>query len=322
MVLAASMCLMQAAVAATKTRPVASGTQINNTVVVSYMVSGHRLTQTAHNTFVVDQLIDVSATWQNGNPVQAPAGASDRSLLFKVGNDGNGTDSYALTLHVAPGTPDGFAASQCRPYLDNDHDGTYSHGDTAYPAAAHAPAVPAGDSLDIVVACNIPANAGDQALSHIQLIATSNTLSGQPGDSKPAGGHGGVVVVVGVSGGKATTTGTYLATNVNYTFTSTQLVTDRSGGHIATSGSRITYTLTVAPKGAATGRDLMVDTPIPAHTTYVPHSLQLDGVHLSDNVSDADAGMFNSANHSVRVRLGDVPGSAAPHHIRFQVTIN
>lgn len=302
--------------------PVSAGTAVNNTAVVTYTMDGNGYTQRARTTFVVDQLLDVTATWQNGAPVQTPAGSTTQSLLFKVTNSGNGSDSYALTLSVSADASNGFTADHCQLYLDNDDDGTRSSGDTLYPAPSSAPVVAAGASMDVLAVCDIPNNAADQSLSDVQLQVVSNLLSGKPGDSRPAAGHGGYVVVVGMTGNKARAMGTYAATNVTYAYTSTQLVTDKSGGHVSTSGSRITYTLIVAPHGTATGRDLVVNTPIPDHTTYVPDSLELDGAALGDSSTDGDAGDFDATANAVIVQLGDVAGASAAQHIRFQVTIN
>ncbi|HET7662821.1 MAG TPA: hypothetical protein VFK31_04200 [Rhodanobacteraceae bacterium] len=317
----AAACLSVPAFAADPTT-VPAGTSISNTAAVTYTMDGKAHTLSAHATFVVDQLLDVAATWQNGTPVEAPAGSTQRSLLFKVTNTGNGSDSYALTLHASPDPQNGFTADHCQLYLDNDHDGAFSHGDTLYPAPANAPALAANASLDVLAVCHIPDNAGDKSLSDIELQVASTTLTGQPGDTKPVTGHGGYIAVVGMSGNEARAVGAYAASNVTYTFTSSQRVTDKSGGHVVTSGSRITYTLIVTPQGTATGRHLVVNTPIPNHTTYVPGSLTLDGNLLGDSESDGDAGDYDASAHAVIVRLGDLSGASAAQHIRFQVTIN
>lgn len=316
----AAACLSVPAFATGTTVP--AGTSINNTAAVTYTMDGKTHALSAHATFVVDQLLDVAVSWQNGTPVEVPAGSTQRGLLFKVTNTGNGSDSYALTLHASPDPQGGFTADHCQLYLDNDHDGGLSHGDTPYPAPADAPALAANASMDVLAVCHIPADVADKSLSDIELQAASNMLTGQPGDTKPVPGHGGYIAVVGMSGNKAQATGTYAAANVTYAFTSSQLVTDKSGGHVATSGSRITYTLTVTPEGTATGRNLVVNTPIPDHTTYVPGSLKLDGNLLGDSGTDGDAGDYDATAHAVIVQLGDISGTSAARHIRFQVTIN
>ncbi|HET7301587.1 MAG TPA: hypothetical protein VFJ01_13155 [Oleiagrimonas sp.] len=316
----AAACLSVPAFAAGTTVP--AGTSINNTAVATFTMDGKTHTLSAHTTFVVDQLLDVTATWQNGTPVEAPAGSTQRSLLFKVTNTGNGSDSYALTLDVSPDPQNGFTADHCQLYLDNDHDGAFSHGDTLYPIPANAPALAADAAMDVLAVCAIPDNTVDKSLSDITLQVVSNTLTGQPGEAKPVSGHGSYVVVVGMSGNKAQAIGTYAASNVRYAFTSSQQVTDKSGGHVVTSGSRITYTLTVTPQGTATGRNLVVNTPIPTHTTYVPGSLMLDDTLLGDSSSDGDAGDYDASADAVIVHLGDLSGASAAQHIRFQVTIN
>lgn len=308
-----------AAEATTTPEHAPAGSIIPNTAVANYVMAGTDYQVSASVSIVVDQLLDVSASWQDAAPVEAPAGSSASSLLFKVSNDGNGDDSYALSTQVSPETGNGFIATNCRIFLDADQNGTWSNLDTPYPASA--PTLAAGDSMAILVVCDIPDDAKDLSLSNVKLLADSNTLSGAPGTSTPDPDHPGVILVVGMTGNKADATGIYIAANVNYTLTSTQLVTDRSGGHVATAGSTITYTITATPSGSSTGQNLVLTTPIPEHTTYVPGTLTLDGEPVSDERGDGD-GYFDPDTNTTVVKLGDVSGSSPPSIIRFQVTIN
>lgn len=303
---------------------VAAGTQVNNTVTVSYVQGGATLTGTASTTFVVDQLIDVTTTWQDAKPVQAAAGSVAQTLLFRLTNTGNGNDIFKLVPTALPASGNDFAAEQCKLFLDQDNNGSYSGSDPEYVPGGNDPVLAAGSHMDVFVLCALPATAHDGSLAQVRLSATSNTFSGTPGSAKPSIGNPGMNLVVGMSGGSSSSNGTYQASSVSYQFTSTQRVTDRSGGSVATSGSRILYTLIVTSNGgSAIGRNLVVTNPMPEHTTYVPGSLTLDTVPLTDSSSDADAGDFNvTAANAIAVRLGNVPGSASPHIITFEVTIN
>ena len=303
---------------------VAAGTQVHNTAVVSYVQNGVALTNSASTTFVVDQLVDVVTTWQDASPVRAAAGAVAQTLLFKLTNTGNGNDTYTLALTALPPSGTGFSVGQCKLFLDQDNNGTYSSSDPAYVPGSNDPALAAGAHLNILALCDLPATANDGTLAQVKLAATSNTFSGTLGSAKPATGVPGMNVVIGMSGGVASSNGSYQASSVNYQFTSTQRVTDKSGGSVATSGSRILYTLIVtANGGSATGLNLVVTDPMPANTTYVPGSLTLDGAPLGDGNSDGDAGDFNiTVSNAIAVRLGNVPGTASPHVITFEVTIN
>ena len=303
---------------------VAPGTAIVNTVMVEYMEGGTKATMTASHTFLVDRLVDVAVTWQNGSAVQAPAGATQQALLFKVINTGNGGDSYRLVATTLPGAGQDFTANNCHLFLDQDNNGSYSNGDTTYVPGSNDPALAAGAAIGVLAMCDIPETANDGRFAAVQLAATSMTLSGAPGTAAPDPKIPGVTAVVGLTGGTSAITGTYQASNADYLFTSTFIVTDKSGGSVATNGSRITYSLVVTPNGGkATGRNLVVTDAMPDFTTYVPGSLTLDAVPLSD-ASDSDAGDFNITKPaSISVKLGNVPGTPSnPHTISFQVTIN
>jgi uncharacterized repeat protein (TIGR01451 family) len=303
---------------------VAAGTKVKNTVVVSYVQGGVTLTDTASNMFVVDQLIDVVTLWQDAKPVQAVAGSATQTLLFKVTNTGNGNDSFGLVLTALPASGTDFSVDQCKLFLDLDNSGTYSSNDPEYVPGNNDPAIAAGAHLDVFALCSLPATTNDGTLAHVRLAATSMTLSGAPGSAKPGTGASGLTLVVGLSGGASSANGTYQASSVNYVFTSTQAVTDKSGGHVATSGSTILYTLTVAASGgSAAGRNLVVTNPLSEHTSYVPGSLVLDSTPLADDGAGNSPGDFNvTASNAITVRLGNMPGTASPHVISFKVTIN
>ena len=74
--------------------------------------------------------------------------------------------------------------------------------------------------------------------------------------------------------------------------------------------------LVATGSGSLTGA--AITDPIPAGTTYVPGSLTLNAVSLSD-VADADAGSV--AAGTVTVNLGTVTAPAT-NTVTFQVTIN
>lgn len=321
----AALLLLGSALAATASAAgVAAGTQVNNTVTVSYVQGGATLTGTASASFVVDQLIDVTTTWQDAKPVQAAAGSVNQTLLFRLTNTGNGNDNYKLAPTALPASGTGFAVDQCRLFIDQDHSGSYSGSDPEYVPGNNDPALAAGSHIDVFALCALPATANDASRAQVRLTATSNILSGTPGNSRAATGTPGMNVVVGMSHGRSSSDGTYQASSVGYQFTSTQRVTDRSGGSVATSGSRIVYTMTVTGNGgSAAGRNLLVTNPIPEHTTYDPGSLTLDGVALGDGNTDGDAGDYNvTTANAIAVRLGNMPGTANPHTITFEVTIN
>lgn len=302
---------------------VAAGTNITNTAHVSYTISGIVHNDSASNTFIVDQLIDNTNTWQDAGPVTVAAGSTNQSLLFKLTNTGNGSDSFSLALTASAATGSGFTPTNCRIYFDTDNNGTYSAADTLYVPGSNDPALAGGASVNLLAVCDVPATVADQSQGNVQLVATSKTASGTPGTVKAGGGVGGVDAIVGSSGGNASVTGTFKSANVSYSFVKTETVIDPSGGANPVSGATIEYTLTVTPNGSATGKSLVVTDPIPADTTYVSGSMTLDGTSLGDSNTDGDAGDYNfTTPGAISVKLGNLSGTSTPQVITFKVKIN
>ena len=302
---------------------VAAGTNITNTVSVSYTISGAAHVDTASNTFVVDQLIDDTNTWQDASAVAVPAGTSNQSLLFKVTNSGNGSDTFTLAVAASAAATSGFTPSNCRIYFDTDNNGAYSAADILYVAGSNDPTLAAGASTNLLAVCDIPAAAPDNSQGDVTLTVTSNTVSGTPGTVKTGGGVGGVDAIVGSSGADVSATGVFKSTNVTYGFVKTETITDPSGGNNPVSGATIKYTLTVTPNGSATGTNLVVTDPIPVNTTYVSGSMTLDGTALGDSNTDGDAGDYNfTTPGAISVQLGNLAGGSSPQVITFKVKIN
>jgi uncharacterized repeat protein (TIGR01451 family) len=93
-------------------------------------------------------------------------------------------------------------------------------------------------------------------------------------------------------------------------------------------GNVLTYTTTLRNAGEDAATNVVLSDPIPAHTTYVPGSLTVNGVAQSDAVGD-DVG--EASGGSVRVRVGDgatatAGGRLAPDSatttVTFQVRID
>ena len=127
----------------------------------------------------------------------------------------------------------------------------------------------------------------------------------------------------------ASADGTYQVSRVDVTIDKTGAVIEdglAGGGTEPVPGATIEYTLTVNVVGG-TASGLVISDPIPASTSYVPGSMELNTVALSDG-ADADEGTLlepTPGNFEISIDLGDVVGGAAPgttHTISFAVTIN
>ncbi|MGH8240127.1 MAG: hypothetical protein ACREXP_24365, partial [Steroidobacteraceae bacterium] len=207
-------------------------------------------------------------------------------------------------------------------YFDTDNSGDFSGGDLAHNPGVNDPALAADASVRLIVVNNIPNTVLNGNRGRSQLTAAAVTGTGAAGTTLPGPGDGGVVAVAGTTGGDAVLFGEYLVADVQLTAVKTQTIFDQFGGARPLPGARINYQIVVTPSGTGTANATGFSDLVPANTTYVAGSLQLNGAVLSDT-ADGDAGTFVSAPApEVRVTLGDLSGASGPQTIQFAVTIN
>jgi len=313
--------LLAAAVAvapAVRAADVAAGTIITNTASAQYTLGATTEIQTATAAFTVDQLVNVTVTWQNSTDVSVLAGSVQQTLLFQLTNTGNGPDSYTLSASVQPPGGSAFSPAACQIYYDTAGTGVFASGDQLYTPGSNDPALAQNASKAMLIVCNVPSTAVDLSLGEMQLLATSKTVSGTPGTVSAGGGTGGVNAIAGLTGGKSDADGLYQVHLVNFAYSKHASVTDPSGGSSAMSGSVITYTLTVTPSGSGTGNAVTVTDPVPAHTSFVAGSLLLNGAAVTPTVGDYNL----TTPGAVTVKLGNLAGSAAAQVVKFQVQID
>jgi len=301
---------------------VPAGTSIDNTAQVTYQVGAVNATATSNTSSVmVAEILDVVVTLQTPS-VPVLAGATQREMLFRVTNTGNGTETFTLSANAAVRNDD-FDPSNARIYFDSDSSGDFSVGDVLYVPGSNDPTLASGASVDVLIVSDVPGNVTNGQKAFARLTAASNTLTGKAGDTKPGAGDSGSLAVLGLSGGKAADKGTYQVGNSPFTFTKPAKVTDPRGGHEPVPGSVITYTLKISPTGVSAANSALVTDAIPANTTYVPGSLTLNGTALGDGTGDGDPGDYNvTTPGSITVDLGALAATASPQLITFQVKIN
>jgi len=250
-------------------------------------------------------------------------GATAEELVFTLTNTGNGSERFNLTALSAGVVNDDFDPTLASPaiYLDSDNSGDFSGGDVAYNAGVNDPILAADASVRLLVINNIPNTVVNGNRGRSQLTAAAATGTGAPGTAFPGQGDGGVDAVAGTTGGDAVLFGEYLVADVQLTAVKSQTILDQFGGARPLPGARINYQIVVTPSGTGTATSAAVNDLIPANTTYVANSLQLNGAALSDT-ADSDAGTFVSAPAEVRVTLGNLSGASGPQTVQFAVTIN
>lgn len=301
----------------------AAGTRVVNQASVTYQLgSAPQPALSASVAIKVDQIIDVSAAWQDSSAVAATAGTSVAALTYVIENDSNGPDSFSLSVSSQPHSSSGFTATDCGIWFDSNNDGVYSAGDQRYSPGVNDPTLAAGARQRVFVVCTVPASATDGSESDVTLSVDSNTLTGPAGTAINESKAPFVVAETGSSQGQARVVATYVASGIDFEIPLSQTVTDANGGNQAVHGSTITYTIKVEPKGSGTGKNLRISDAIPTYTTYVPGSLTLNGVSLTDTQTDNDGGYYDAAENTIYVDLGSRASNASPDTITFKVTIN
>jgi uncharacterized repeat protein (TIGR01451 family) len=301
----------------------AAGTNIQNTAQVSYTVGGSTVTTSSNTSSLrVAEILDAVLTIATPTVTVSP-GASAEELVFTLTNTGNGSERFNITALSAGVVNDDFDPTLASPaiYFDSDNSGDFSGGDVAYNAGVNDPILAADASVRLLVINNIPNTVVNGNRGRSQLTAAAATGTGAPGTAFPGQGDGGVDAVAGTTGGDAVLFGEYLVADVQLTAVKSQTILDQFGGARPLPGARINYQIVVTPSGTGTATSAAVNDLIPANTTYVANSLQLNGAALSDT-ADSDAGTFVSAPAEVRVTLGNLSGASGPQTVQFAVTIN
>lgn len=304
----------------------AAGSSITNTATATFTdPDGVPVTVPSNTSSLqVDEILDVTVVSNDAGNVAATTPDSDAVLSFTVTNVGNGAETFGLFADDAV-AGDNFNPANTRIYLDANGNGTLEIGtDTLYVAGVNDPVL-AGDASQVVfVVSDIPAGLANTNVGLVRVRAASSTVLTTPA-TDPAGttfaGQGdlGSDAVVGSSLADATAERGFVISQVVTTFTKTQaVVNDPVYGTNAVPGAIITYTLALVTTGSGSLTGAAITDPVPAGTTYVPGSLTLNSVSLTD-VADGDAGSV--AAGTVTVNLGTVTAPAT-NTVTFQVTIN
>lgn len=299
------------------------GTVIENTATVSFDLAGTPTTiQTNTTTVTVAERIDVVVTLQSAQ-IQVLPSDTNRELLFTVTNTGNGTETFSLSIdNLLAG--DDFDPTAAVPaiYFDTDASGDLTGADQAYAPGVNDPVLAADASVDVFLVNDIPAGVVNGNRGRSELTATSATGTGAAGTEYAGQGDGGVDAIVGTTTGEAAVFGEYVVSDAQVAVTKGQAVLDPFGGTQPIPGAAITYTITVQVTGTGTATASTLSDAIPTYSTYVPNTLTLNSVALSDAVGD-DAGEFDTAGTpTIVVRLGDLNLASGIQTVEFQVTID
>ncbi|MEZ5512926.1 MAG: hypothetical protein R3F58_03555 [Steroidobacteraceae bacterium] len=302
---------------------VPAGTDIQNTAVVNYSLGGTAQSTSSNTVSVtVAEILDVVVTLQSPTVSVSP-GDTQQELVYRLTNTGNGPEAFLLTM-TSTLSGDDFDPLPSVPaiYFDTDNSGDLSAADTPYVAGSNDPLLQPDAFVTVLIVNDIPAGltSGNRGLS--QLAAAARTGTGAPGTLYAGQGVGGTDAVVGTTGADGSVNGEYLVSDISVTAVKSQTVSDPFGGTRPVPGARITYQIVVAAAGTGTAAAAAFVDTIPASTTFVPASIQLNGTALTD-AADVDVGTYVATpTPQVSVQLGDLTQASGPQTIRFAVTIN
>lgn len=279
----------------------AAGTRITNVASASFLLDGQPATLSSNTvtTCVAERL---------GVLLQAKSARPGTAVGFSLQNTGNGPESFALTIAF------GDQAVELPIRIDADGDGVFDPAvDTVSVTGGVTPQIPLGDTLDLLV---IPDAAAAMDFDILTIVAAASTGTGTPGSSFDGLGEAGCDAVVGKNA-TASIVVPLDGAAAPATFVKSQEVKAPDGSAMPRSGATITYRLEVTTTASGTLKGAFVTDPTPAGTEYLPGSMRLDDLALSD-VGDDDAGAFDGTQ--VRIALGDLP-RATRRVATFQVKI-
>ena len=309
-----------------------AGDSISNQASVTFEAGGAPGSSTSNlHVITVDELLAVSTTLQTiGNVLVAPA-ATGELLTFRVENTGNGIEDFTITVSNAA-VSDDFDPVLNIVYIDTDPDGAgplvpdgvFNIADDLPYNAASPPTLDANtagqEAITVFVFNDIPGPGpppADGDLGDSELTAESVTGAGLAAGTGIAGaGDGGGDAVVSPGGPSSAATGTYQVV--------TAVVNVSKSGTVfgpAAPGTQVEYSLDVSATGSGTATSVVIRDAIPAGTTFVAGSIELDSVPLSD--VPGDGADFNVSNPgAITVDLGDMTSATPNRTITFRVTIN
>jgi uncharacterized repeat protein (TIGR01451 family) len=310
-----------------------AGTPISNQATLDFQISGTpQQVISNNNALTVQELINVSAIWQDASSVVTASSDTNQVLTFLVSNTGNGIETVTLSVNNTLPGADNYDPLNARIHLDGDGNNAYDGPgiDPLYVPGSNDPLLDANgvDSVVLFVLNDTPAalpdgNTGDSALT-VQST-TPGAAGAAPGTVLTGLGDSGADAVVGSSRASDTVTGSYLVANGSIDVSiakSAEVVPDgqvcKNAPCDPVPGATIRYTLQVDVTGSGVAENLAITDSIPANTSYTPASITLDATPQTDATGD-DPGSF-SAN-LVTVDLGDTAGPAN-FIITLDVTVN
>ncbi len=331
---------------------VTAGTDISNTVLVSYDINGVNQepiesSPTGNSTpgigsglgtvFKVDRKVDLNIS-SNGDATVA-LGFPQAALNFTLLNEGNDSQEFKLTPNSLLGTDD-FDTNGCTTTVTAVAPGSPLSG-VILPTTGNIK-LKADQQASISVKCDIPLDNGGSPIligqtSILSLFANSEmNIDGSPTIQTTTADDAVIVDTVFVDG-----TGTddanrdashsaranYIASNTTTPAPTLAInksivgVIDSGGGSSAVAGSEVTYRIQVTTSGTGIIDNVVITDITPADLTYKPATITLNGTVLTDNsdLDEADYGF--TLTNTATIDIGNI-NAGDQHEILLTYVIN
>ncbi|MCP4291206.1 MAG: DUF11 domain-containing protein [bacterium] len=304
----------------------AAGTFIDCQAMVTYSQAGEDLAVVSNLvSFSVNEVLDFTLVWQDASEVPVYAGETGAVLTFQLQNTGNGWETFQLSIINAL-SGDDFDPLSPSIYFDSNGNGIFDPLlDEIYLETGNTPELAADEPLTIFLISNVPTDLASGDRGHLKIAAGSEEGYGAPGTIVHGQGDGGTDAIIGLGGGFAEATGTLILASVQINLAKSALVTNHDGQSLAPgfvdTTSTITYTIEVTATGFGTAHEVTVTDPIPPGTVYLPGTLFLNEIPLTD-AHDSDMGdAAGQMEGTITIALGDMTADTPIQQISFQVTL-
>ncbi|RYG35912.1 MAG: hypothetical protein EON93_05870 [Burkholderiales bacterium] len=236
------------------------------------------------------------------------------TYTLDITNTGNGDECFVVSQQ--PNANVAEPVELVAVHVDSDGDGTFNATkDAVIAAGSCGPQIATNRRMRFFALGRMPADTGESQAEFALNVAPHDSGPGY-GSVLPGSGDAGADKVIGYDAGASAARMWAQTSKLVVSLVKSQLVSGRAQT-TAVTGDVITYSLLFKAGGEGLVKGAVVSDPLPADLGYMPGTLILDGVALSDS-SDADAG--HSADGLVAVRL---PDQVAPfeHTITFQAVV-
>ncbi len=284
-----------------------AGTSVQNTFKLDYKVGSidqPSIDTSASGTnspteFTVDRRIDLTVT-SLSSPSVTP-GAQDQELTFKITNDGNDTQAYALTTVNETGDEFSVTNTTILYYID-DGDGTFEPGAGDGTAQTYdgikTTDLAADATLFVVIQGDIPTTANDGDTDQISLVADTLEPSTQgagatpvvadtdgnslTGDAENVLADGSGTANENANEGDHSATGTFTIASADVSAAKTVSVfsqdgtgcetipgTPATGDQYAIPGACVEYVITVENAGGTAATDVVINDVLPSELKFI-----------------------------------------------------